>query len=318
MVTTHSAIGRPAAMAAAIGLLVALAGTPAAAVEAQGVRVDVAEPSLLGRDAVLRPAIAPAGSATYAIQLRNQRERAVEVLVYGADVGPGGEVAPGTANRGVGAWISADRSRVEVPPRSTTSVQVTVSRPADDEDGGTGAIVAQLSDASRRELALARIQRAALRVEVAADGSGDGVHVEVADTDARGALVPDVLAVEARFAAPTAPGDVLVDGSVVLSRPFVEDPSHPAAVDVLSGAEEVVGSVEVDLPWYGVVGHVHAEAAVVGLTTRSAPVRVVVLPPWLALLVLVAVAAAVLRARRAGTSDGAASTADVVSDGASQ
>lgn len=305
---THSAMARPARAAgsvgvlvAAIGLLVALAATPAVAVEAQGVRVDVAEPTLLGDGAVLRPAIAPGGSATYAIELRNQREQAVEVLVYGADVGPEGEVAPGTDNQGVGAWITADRPRVEVPPQSTASVEVTIRRPADDQDGGTGAIVAQLSDASRRELALARIQRAALRVEVAADGDGDGVHVEVVGTDARGLLVPDVLAVDVRFAASTAQEDQLFDGSAVLSRPLVDDPTYPAAVDVLSRGEEVTSTVEVDLPWYGIVGRVHGEAAVVGLTTRSAPVRVVVLPPWLALLLVAAAAAAVVLARRSGT-----------------
>ena len=74
---TPSATGRLATIAAALGLLVTLVAAPAMAVEAQGVRVDVADPGLLGEGSVLRPAIPPGGSATYDLELRNQHDQPV-------------------------------------------------------------------------------------------------------------------------------------------------------------------------------------------------------------------------------------------------
>lgn len=292
------------ALTMALALSTTVLAAPAAAVEAQGVRVDVAEPDLVGGSSFLRPAIPPGGAATYALQVRNQHEQAVEVLVYGADlIGPQ-EIGSGLDNEEVGAWITADRPRLEIPAQAAEQVLVTIERPAGDEDGGQGAIVAQLTDAARQELSLERIQRAALRVEVAADGSGDGVHVAVEDTDVAGGLLPGVLDVTVVFSHPSVDErqEVSFDGSVVLSRPFVEDPAVDVDASTLpADTQDVLASAEIDLPWYGLVGNVWAEAAVSGLTTRSAPVRVVALPPWLALLLVAMAAVAVWRAHRSDT-----------------
>ena len=295
---------------AVVGLLVGLvcvvlccviAAPPAAAVEAQGVRVDVDGSDLLGGGSVLRPAVPQGGQAVYRLRLRNQRDVPVEVVVYGADATGDGEVASGTDNQGVGAWITADQPRLEIPAEDIEGVEVTIARPAGAAEGGFGAIVVQLSDATRRQLDLEQVQRAALLVEVADDGSGDGVLAEVLDTDTSAGLVPGVLTVQVRYADTGALDDLEFDGSVVLARPFGDAPTYDAETGELFPGGDVTATVEVELPWYGLVGTVRAEAAMPGLTTRSAPAQVVVLPPWFALLLVVLAGAVLLHAHR--TSD---------------
>lgn len=303
--TTHSATGQAVVRALVAGglavVLSTLSPATAGAVEAQSLRVDVTEPSLLGEGSVLRPALLPGSTATYQLRLHNLRTEPVDVLVYGADADATGEVADGTDNEGVGGWITADETVLEVPAQGETTVDVTVARPGDDEEGGWGAVVAQLTDAMRRELSLDQIVRAAVLVEVAADGSGDGVRAEVVEQQTSGGLLPGQLLVDVRYVAAD-PGDpVPFDGSLVVSRPLGEDPTYEAATDAAPPGEGTITTVEVDLPWYGLVGRARAEAAVPGLVTSSAPVRIVVLPPWLALLFVVVAAAALWRARRDDT-----------------
>lgn len=288
--------------AALLGALLALVTTsPVAAVEAQGIRMDPSEPSALGAGSVLRPALPPGGAATYDLVLHNQHDTAVEVLVYGADLTAAGEVASGTDNRGVGAWVEAVQPRVALEPNGATVVAVTVTRPAGDSQGGTGAIVTQLSEQSRQDLGLGVIRRAALRVEVAADGSGDGVHVEVTGQDPSGGLVPGVLTVEVTA---TNPGDheVAVDQVLHVLRPLVDDPSHRLGGSALGPGEQVTQQVEVELPWYGLIGRLQAEAASLAVTTSSAPVRVIVVPPWVVLPLLLAAGWGLLWLRRSDRS----------------
>lgn len=287
------------AVGSVLVVLVAGAGS-AAAVEADGIRVDPTDPSSLGAGSVLRPAIPPGGAATYSLTLRNQRDQSVDVLVYGADA-TGGEVATGTDNTGVGAWITASERRVPLEPQASTTVEVTITRPSDDEAGGTGAIVAQLSDQSRRNLGLTSLQRAALLVEVAADGAGDGLHVVVAETDPSAGLVPGVLTVTVGFSSPSAADETVFDGSVSVLRPLVGDPSFELTPTLLPPGDQLTTTVEIDLPWYGLIGHLQAEAASVAVTSLSPPVRVVIVPPWLVLLLVVIAAVAMWRGRRSDT-----------------
>ena len=107
---------------------------PAAAVEAQGLRVDPVEDTVLGSGSELRPALIAGGSVTYPLRLRNTRDVAVEALVYGADV-MDGEVASGADNSGVGSWITTDEQVIELGPETALVIEVTVTRPEDDVDG---------------------------------------------------------------------------------------------------------------------------------------------------------------------------------------
>lgn len=272
--------------------------SPAVAVEAQGLRLDPVEDAVLGDGSVLRPALPPGASVTYPMRLRNTRDAAVEALVYGADA-TGTEVASGDDNTGVGAWIVADRSRVALEPGQTTVVEVTITRPDDDTVGGMGAIVVQLADDSREELGLDVIQRGAQLLEVAADGGGDGTPVEIVSTEGGGGLLPSDISVEVRLvnpgAEPAAP-----DVAVVAPRRVGDDARSPAAVGTVAAGATVTTTVVLDVPWWGLIGSVRAEAATVGLTTRSAPVRVAIVPAWAALLLLLAALVATVRARRGG------------------
>lgn len=281
---------------APIAPMLVLMAAPASAVEAQGIRLDPVEPSSLGAGSVLRPALAPGGTATYDLALHNQRDESVEVLLYGADV-TGDEVATGADNTGVGAWIVAAAPRVVLEPGGDAIVAVTITRPTDDSGGGTGAIVAQLSERSRQDLGLDVIRRAALRVEVAADGIGQGLHVAVTGQDPSRGLVPGVLTVEVTV---TNPGDeeAAFDGALQILRRLGGDASRELAGGTLAPGEQAVRRVEVELPWYGVIGRLRAEAATVAVTASSPTARLVVVPPWIVLPLLVVAVWAVVRIRR--------------------
>lgn len=290
----------PAVLAAVASLLVALLGSlagPASAVEAQGLRVDPVEADVLGPGQVLRPALPPGGSVTYPLQLRNTRDTDVEALVYGADV-TDGQVVAGTDNTGVGSWVSLEADRIELAAGATTVVDVTLTRPLDDTDGGTAAVVVQLGDDSREALGLDRIERAALRIEVAADGTGEGTPVEIVRTNATDGFLPDTLTVELQVTNPgTEPA--IPDVAVVLTRRLGDDARIGAEVGTIAPGATVTTTVVVDVPWSGLFARARAEAAAVGLTSVSPTVGVTVIPPWVVLLLVLTALAATVRARRA-------------------
>ena len=269
---------------------------PAAAVEAQGLRVDPVEDTVLGSGSELRPALIAGGSVTYPLRLRNTRDVAVEALVYGADV-MDGEVASGADNSGVGSWITTDEQVIELGPETALVIEVTVTRPEDDVDGGDGAIVVQLSESSRQDLGLDVLQRAALPVTVAADGSGDGTPVTIESTTTSRGLVPGDVTVEVVV---TNPGDAPAapDTTLVVGRPLGDDARLPVEVGTVAPGASVTTTVVVEMPWWGLVGPVRAEAASVGLTSSSTPTHVTVVPGWAALLLIVVAAVATARARR--------------------
>ena len=285
---------------ACLALTTALVGlgpmADATAVEAQGLRVDPVEDTVLGSGSELRPALPAGASVTYPLRLRNTREVAVEALVYGADV-VDGEVTSGADNSGVGGWITTDEPVIELGPETALVVEVTVTRPESDADGGRGAIVVQLSDASRQDLGLDVLQRAALPLAVAADGGGDGTPVTIQSTVTSRGLVPGDVTVEVVVTnpgeAPAAP-----DTTLLVGRPLGEDARIPVEVGTVAPGASVTTTVVVDVPWWGLVGPVRAEAAAVGLTSSSAPARVAVVPAWAALLLVVVAGVATVRARR--------------------
>ncbi len=124
--------------------------------------------------------LAPGGSAVRSVSVTNTTSFNVTVLVYGADAAPtddGLSVADGTDNSSVGAWLTTEDDTLELAAGDSIDVEFRVTRPEGDEDGGMGAVVVQLSDDSREELAQPTLQRAAIPVLVAADGTGESVTI---------------------------------------------------------------------------------------------------------------------------------------------
>lgn len=300
----RAAVGAGTRVVTAIGaglvaVLLVLGGAgPALAVEAHGIRLDPVEPAVLGDGSVLRPALVPGATVTYGLQVHNTRAVDVEVLLYGADVA-GVQVASGTDNVGVGAWIRPDEPRIALAAGETTVVEVHVTRPADDVDGGVGAVVVQLAEATRSELQLSTVERGALRIEVASDPRGDGLPVEVAGTRPAEGAFPRRLLVDLRVTNP-GPDPAAPAASVVVDRPGREPLTVPVELGTVAPGATTTVSVPVEVPWGVLVARVSGETAQPGQTTASAPVRVVQAPPaaLALLLVLALVLAQRLRARR--------------------
>lgn len=278
-----------------VATLLLCAVPTAAAVEAEGIRLDPAEDAVLGPGQVLRPALPPGAAVGYQLVVRNLRDEEVEVLVYGADV-VGGEVGPGTDAAGVGSWITTDPDRTTLAPDATAVVVATVARPADAEEGGTGAVVVQLAAASREALGLDVVRRAALLVEVAADGRGDGVTVAAPSWTTTGGLLARDVVVQLALDNPG--DDAQFDAHVLVARPLGDDARVDATPTSLAAGASTTADVTVDLPWWGFIGTMRGEVATPGRLASSAPVRVVVIPPWAVLALVAAAGVATLRARR--------------------
>lgn len=222
------------------------------------------------------------------VMIYNRSDRARTFRVFGADAHPdadgGTSISSFGAARAVGSWIDVEATEVTLLPRTHEIVDFTLSRPANVEASGMGAVVAEEILDPNGDGGIEVVYRLAILIELAGDATG--LKVATPQLDSPIALVPGTATTRTEVT-----NDTLqpVDATVRFTVESLTGRQWPLeAVDVQLGAGETVPVQQLwsTMPrWGGFLG-VSAEVTWEGGAVAAESPRRAFIPLWVLAIVI--------------------------------
>lgn len=287
--------GLLAVLLALLGVALMPPDGPAHAAETDTFKVEPSPRQIAGQEPRRKfvYSLGPGDAITDAIRITNKTEQPQRFRVYGADA----ERDPATGavtvetysapRNAVGSWIDVENQEVLVEPHASEVVAFTLRMPDRSQPQGLGAVVVEQVKEAPEEAGIDIAYRVALTVQTT--GGEERLHVAQPTLDLPIALIP------ARGRAHVELRNGTLRSVSTTTRFVVEGVTgtrwelEPVPVDLAPGETKLVEANWTNVPRWGGVFRVRAEATWEAGKIASTSPRQVFPPLWLLALVIVAI-----------------------------